>query len=118
MLGLWFFRNHKNLDMADICWDYGFGKVDMGSVSMQPMSVGKTLDQDYEGDRSTSWSTGQSGICILDQGKQAVDESSPCSTSSERTLPICRQFWKAGICNDDLASVPKSHGNSLSKSLY
>ncbi|KAK1427656.1 hypothetical protein QVD17_16348 [Tagetes erecta] len=111
-------RNYKNLDMADICWDYGFGKVDTGSVSMQPMSVGKTIDQDYEGDRSTSWSTGQSGICILDQRKQAVDESSPCSMSSERTLPICRQFWKAGICNDDLASVPKSRVGSGSLHIH
>ncbi|KAI3807026.1 hypothetical protein L1987_22946 [Smallanthus sonchifolius] len=96
-------------DMADLGWDYGFGEVDTGLVNMQPKSAGIKTEQDCEGDKSTSWSTGQSGTCIMDQWKSAVDESSPCSTSSQYGGPICRQFWKAGIYNDDLAYVSKSH---------
>ncbi|KAK9073533.1 hypothetical protein SSX86_007857 [Deinandra increscens subsp. villosa] len=98
--------------MADLVWDYDFGEVDTGLIDMQPESVCITIEEDSEGEMNTSWSRGSNDACIFDRWKLAAEESSPCSTLSERGAPICRQFWKAGIYNDSLASVSKSYVGS------
>uniref|UniRef100_A0A251VFT8 Putative histidine kinase-like ATPase, C-terminal domain-containing protein n=2 Tax=Helianthus annuus TaxID=4232 RepID=A0A251VFT8_HELAN len=89
--------NCKKMEMADSCWDYGFVEVDTGLVNTQPKSVVIIDDEDCEGSSGTT---------------SAVDQSTPCSTSSERGPPICRQFWQAGNYDDNLAPASKTHVGS------
>lgn len=46
-----------------------------------------------------------SGTSVLDR-EQSLDDASFCSTSPVCAAPIVRQFWKAGVYNDEL--TPKS----------
>lgn len=114
--------------MGELYWDYGFGEVDTGLVKLESNSVfisceqdqihkkdndhGKTQDTE-EHKSSNGSSTGQSGTCIVDREKSPVDDSSPCSTPVISTSPICRQFWKAGVYNEDSTPVSKIQGSSL-----
>nr|XP_043637700.1 protein MICRORCHIDIA 6-like [Erigeron canadensis]XP_043637701.1 protein MICRORCHIDIA 6-like [Erigeron canadensis] len=119
--------------MSEVCWDYGPGEVDTGLVKLEPNSlriareqnecladtslhnqfnvVGRT--QDPEPNKSPNGSsTGQSGTCIVDQEKSPVDDSTPCSTSPISSMPVCRQFWKAGAYDEEAVSA-NTHGSSL-----
>ncbi|XP_024972379.1 protein MICRORCHIDIA 6-like isoform X2 [Cynara cardunculus var. scolymus] len=123
----------NNLDMFELCGDYSPGEVDTRAVKLELNSVGITSEQNqylpdvtlhrwstaqgrtHESEKNRSLSassTGQSGTCILDQEQSQVGDSDPCSTSSISAAPICRQFWKAGIYNEDLTRVPKNHAGS------
>ncbi|KAI3763151.1 hypothetical protein L1987_53601 [Smallanthus sonchifolius] len=42
----------------------------------------------------------------------AVDDANLCSTSPICEAPIIRQFWKAGVYNDELASKPTTQSGS------
>ncbi|GAB2269824.1 hypothetical protein Dimus_004742 [Dionaea muscipula] len=53
---------------------------------------------------SNAFSTGQSGISMLDQAQSPIDDTSLSSASSLCPAPVCRQFWKAGNYDDALAS--------------
>ncbi|KVH98226.1 Histidine kinase-like ATPase, ATP-binding domain-containing protein, partial [Cynara cardunculus var. scolymus] len=109
--------------MFELCGDYSPGEVDTRAVKLELNSVGITSEQNqylpdvtlhrwstaqgrtHESEKNRSLSassTGQSGTCILDQEQSQVGDSDPCSTSSISAAPICRQFWKAGIYNEDL----------------
>ncbi|XP_071686501.1 protein MICRORCHIDIA 6-like [Rutidosis leptorrhynchoides] len=56
-----------------------------------------------------------SGTNVLDQ-KQSLDDANFCSTSPICAAPIVRQFWKAGVYNDEL--TPKSTTQSGSSYLH
>ncbi|KAI3684512.1 hypothetical protein L6452_33736 [Arctium lappa] len=125
---------YNNLDMFELCGDYSPGEVDTRAVKLELNPVGITSEQNQyslpdvtlhrksnvhgrtqESEKNRSFSassTGQSGTCILDQEQSQVGDSDPCSTSSISAAPICRQFWKAGIYNEDLTRVPKTHAGS------
>ncbi|KAI3684514.1 hypothetical protein L6452_33738 [Arctium lappa] len=59
---------------------------------------------------------GSSGTRILDQEQSPFDDASLCSTSPVCAAPIIRQFWKAGVYNDEL--TPKSTTQSGSSYLH
>ena len=125
--------------MFELYGEYCPGEVDTSGVKSELNSVRITSEPNryltevtltrksdahgrtQESEKNTSFSassTGQSGTCILDQEQSQVGDSGLSSTSSISVAPICRQFWKAGIYDEDLTRVPKSHGISLSKQCH
>lgn len=128
-----FSGKRNDMDMVEVCWDYGPGEVDTGLVKLEPNSVRKTHEQiehlpdanlhikcnadgktqchDVNKSPSVS-STGQSGTCIVDQEKSQVDDTSPCSMSPISATPVCRQFWKAGVYNEELTPASKTTAGS------
>lgn len=53
-----------------------------------------------------------SGTRVLDEQQSAVDDANLCSMSSICAAPICRQFWKAGVYNNDLTPKFKTQSGS------
>nr|XP_043618065.1 protein MICRORCHIDIA 6-like [Erigeron canadensis] len=74
----------------------------------------KSKIQGVRQDAEENWSS--SGVSVLDQEQSLVDDANLCSTSPVCAAPVCRQFWKAGTYNDDLA--PKSTTKSGSSYLH
>ncbi|XP_038879002.1 protein MICRORCHIDIA 6-like isoform X1 [Benincasa hispida] len=61
--------------------------------------------QGFDENRSPNvWSAGQSSSSILDQVPSPADDSGLTSPSPLCPAPVCRQFWKAGNYNDEVAS--------------
>lgn len=82
--------------------------VDANGVKLESnlLNVSSQLKQPHtvvsRGRRSEeNWSS--SGTPFLDQ-QQSADDANLCSTSPVCDAPIIRQFWKAGVYNNELTS--------------
>ncbi|GMH31455.1 hypothetical protein Nepgr_033298 [Nepenthes gracilis] len=67
------------------------------------VALGRRGEESEENRSSNAFSTGQSGISMLDQAQSLIDDTSP-SAFPLSPAPLCRQFWKAGNYDDALAS--------------
>ncbi|KAI3777615.1 hypothetical protein L1987_47415 [Smallanthus sonchifolius] len=88
---------------AEFFSDYDQVEVDPTAVKLETNIGGAPPQQKQYHNEENSSSTGTS---VLDQEQSPVDDANLCSTSPICAAPLCRQFWKAGAYNDDLA--PKS----------
>ncbi|GAB2221222.1 hypothetical protein Drorol1_Dr00012393 [Drosera rotundifolia] len=83
------------------------------NVSFHPF---QSREECRENRSSSAFSTGQSGISMLDQAQSPIDDTSLSSASPLCPAPICRQFWKAGNYEDALA--PKTRIQSAKNHLH
>lgn len=105
-------------DLVDLCSDDEIGESDLKPVKQEQDSVLSTIQgkeiskakqiqqrksiihstrqESEESGCSSTLNAGQSSSCVLDQGGSPTDGSSFSSASPGRSVPLCRQFWKAG----------------------
>ncbi|KAJ0950667.1 putative histidine kinase/HSP90-like ATPase, morc, S5 domain 2 [Helianthus annuus] len=83
-----------------------YANMDASGVKLEPdiLSVSSQLKQSH-----TIISIGRR---FEKQEQSAADAANFCSTSPVCEAPIIRQFWKAGVYNDELASKPTTQSGS------
>ncbi|XP_076960530.1 protein MICRORCHIDIA 6-like [Bidens hawaiensis] len=101
------------MDISEFFSDYVQPEVDANGVKLENNAGEGPLQQKQNHNEENRSSTGTS---VLDQEQSLVDDANLCSTSPICAAPLCRQFWKAGAYNDDLA--PKSTTKSGSSYLH
>ncbi|XP_076906352.1 protein MICRORCHIDIA 6-like [Bidens hawaiensis] len=101
------------MDISEFFSDYDQPDVDANGVKLETIAGEGSLKQKQNHNEENRSSTGTS---VLDQEQSPVDDANLCSTSPICAAPLCRQFWKAGAYNDDLA--PKSTTKSGSSYLH
>ncbi|MFS7971745.1 putative histidine kinase/HSP90-like ATPase superfamily, morc, S5 domain 2 [Helianthus anomalus] len=101
------------MDIAEFFSDYDQLEMDTPAVKLESNVGGAPPRQKQNQNEENRSSTGTS---VLDQEQSPVDDANLCSTSPVCAAPVCRQFWKAGAYNDDLA--PKSTTKSGSSYLH
>ncbi|KAI3761372.1 hypothetical protein L1987_51786 [Smallanthus sonchifolius] len=91
------------MGIAEFFSDYDQVEMDPTAVKLET-NLGEAPPQQkqYHNEENRS----STGTSVLDQEQSPVDDANLCSTSPICAAPLCRQFWKAGAYNDDLA--PKS----------
>ncbi|KAJ9559637.1 hypothetical protein OSB04_004797, partial [Centaurea solstitialis] len=82
-------------------------EVDMNAVKLDPylLGISSRIKQPHSAftlDGRSEENHGSYGTRNLDQEQSRVDDSNCCSTSPVCAAPIIRQFWKAGVYNDEL----------------
>lgn len=98
----------------------GSSYTNVGANAVKQESNLSQLRQPYtavnQGRRSSTPGPGQvseenrssSGTSVLDQEQSLADDANICSTSSVCAAPIVKQFWKAGVYNEEITSRPKA----------
>ncbi|XP_071722803.1 protein MICRORCHIDIA 6-like [Rutidosis leptorrhynchoides] len=101
---------HK--DIVDSCYNDELGRVEVKAEKDEPGSIEAVMRRNDQNarDNSNAVSSCQSGTSVLEQGQSPADDAVVSSSLPTCPPPICRQFWKAGNYNDDLASKA-SHQN-------
>ncbi|PWA76151.1 histidine kinase-like ATPase, C-terminal domain-containing protein [Artemisia annua] len=102
----------------------GSSYTNVGADAVKLESNLSQLRQPYtavnQGRRSSTPGPGQvseenrssSGTSVLDQEQSLADDANICSTSSVCAAPIVKQFWKAGVYNEEITSSPKTQYGS------
>lgn len=84
--------------------------IDANAVKLETnlLRLSSQLKHPYNGSSS--------GTSVLDQEQSSADDANLCSTSPICEAPIIRQFWKAGVYNDEL--TPKSTTQCIFQSYF